>query len=73
MCELLVGLGEVELVGIEDVAGGPLRVMMSSRTVRPPCGVCGGVVWSEGERPTGLVDLPVFGWSVRLWWRKYAR
>lgn len=32
--------------------------------------VVGGRLWSKGYRPVGLVDLPVFGRPVRLWWRK---
>ena len=27
-------------------------------------------MWSKGDRPVRLVDLPVFGRPVRLWWRK---
>ncbi len=70
MCELLVGLGEVDLVGVEELGGDRLRLTIRTRSARPRCGVCGGGVWSKGERPVRLVDLPSFGRPVRLWWRK---
>jgi hypothetical protein len=35
MCELLVGLPEVNVLGIEDVAGEPLRVHIEVRSDRP--------------------------------------
>ena len=41
MCELLVGLGDVEVVGIDDEAGEPLRVHIRCQTSRPDCGACG--------------------------------
>ena len=66
MCELLVGLGDVEVLSVGDEGGGPLRVHVRCRAVRPPCGGCGGVLWSDGERAVVLVDLPAFGRRVRL-------
>ena len=70
MCELLVGLGDVEVLGIDDKEGAPLRVLIRRRVPRPPCGGCGGPLWSDGERPVALVDLPAFGRPVRLVWHK---
>ena len=70
MCELLVGLGEVDLVGVEELAGDRLRVTIRSRGPRPVCVGCGGRVWSKGDQPVGLVDLPAFGRPVRLRWKK---
>ena len=70
MCEVLVGLGEVDLVGVEELAGDRLRVTIRSRGPRPLCGGCGGGVWSKGDQPVRLVDLPAFGRPVRLRWRK---
>ena len=71
MCELLVGLGEVELVGIDDAGEGePLVVVIRSRKRRPTCEACSGPVWSKGYRSVVLVDLPAFGRPVRLRWRK---
>ena len=34
------------------------------------CGECGGRVWSKGDQPVRLVDLPAFGRPVRLRWQK---
>ena len=78
MCEKLVGLGDVDLVGINvdlvginDSGGGaPLEVVIHSRKPRPSCEACGGRVWSKGYRSVVLVDLPAFGRPVRLRWRK---
>ena len=59
MCELLVGLGDVELVGIDESGEGtPLEVVIRSRKHRPLCESCGGSVWSKGHRTVVLVDLP---------------
>ena len=65
MCELLVGLGDVEVLSVADNEGEPLRVHVRRRVPRPPCGGCGGVLWSDGARPVVLVDLPAFGRPVR--------
>ena len=68
-CELIVGLGDVEVLGVAEEADGPLAVHIETRR-RPVCGGCGGVVWSKGSAPVELVDLPAFGRPVRLVWRK---
>ena len=70
VCELLVGLGDVEVLGAGDEAGMALRVHIRRRAPRPHCEECGGSLWSNGERPVGLVDLDAFGRPVRLVWRK---
>ncbi len=71
MCELLVGLGDVDLEGIDERGeNGPLVVVIRSRQPRPTCEDCGGGVWSKGYRTAVLVDLPAFGRPVRLRWRK---
>ena len=70
VCELLVGLGDVEVLGVDDEQNAPLRVHIRRRARRPRCGGCGGPLWSNGERRVGLVDLPAFGRTVRLVWHK---
>ena len=51
MCELLVGLGDVDLVGIDNLGEGePLEVVIRSRKARPSCEACNGSVWSKGYR-----------------------
>ena len=53
MCELLVGLGDVEVLSVDDGPGEPLGVHVRCRAARPACGDCGGPVWSDGERCHG--------------------
>ena len=61
VCELLVGLGDVEVLSVVDDEGEPLGVHVRCRATRPACGGCGGPLWSNGERAVVLVDLPAFG------------
>ena len=70
MCELLVGLGDVEVLSVDDEGGGPLRVHVRCRAARPACGGFGQRLWSDGERAVVLVDLPALGRPVRLVWHK---
>ena len=65
-----MGLGDVEVLGVDDETAEPLRVHIRGRTLRPACGVCGGALWSDDERRVGLVDLPALGRPVRLAWHK---
>ena len=69
ICELIVGLGEVEILGVDDEADAPLGVHIRTRR-RPACGGCGAAVWSKGTSPVRLVDLPAFGRPVSLVWHK---
>ena len=64
ICELLVGLGDVDVVGVVDEATEPLVVHIQTRS-RPVCGGCGGLVWSKDISLVRLVDLPAFGRAVR--------
>lgn len=70
ICELLVGLGDVRILTVDEQPGGPLRISVRRTTPRPPCGSCGGRLWSDGDKQVELVDLPSFGRSVRLVWHK---
>ena len=61
MCELVVGLGDVELVGVDDAGeGAPLVVVIRSRKARPVCevlweaGVVQGVSHSRVGGPAGV-------------------
>jgi transposase len=71
MCELLVGLGDVTVVGVVDVDGEPLRVHVETRAPRPSCPGCAGVVVIKDRPSVELVDLAVFGRRARLVWRKH--
>ncbi len=67
MCELLVGLPDVN--GVGDWPGW-LRIAITTRAARPVCPRCGGVVHRHGRVDVVLVDLPVFGRPARLVWSK---
>jgi len=70
MCELIVGLGDVRVLGVVDEPDGPLVAHIGTRVRPPRCGGCGGVVWSKGTSAVRLVDLPAFGRPARLVWHK---
>lgn len=71
MCELLVGLPDVNVLAVVDVAGEPLRVHVEAREPRPACPSCAGEVVIKDRPPVELVDLAVFGRRARLIWRKH--
>ena len=71
MCELLVGLDDVDVVGVEGGSGsGLLLVRVLSRQMPPGCGVCGCRRRLKDRSDVVLVDLPSFGQPTRLVWRK---
>ncbi len=70
MCELLIGLPDVNVLAVADVAGEPLRVHVETCEQRPSCSGCGGDVTIKDRPVVELVDLAVFGRQARLVWRK---
>jgi len=69
MCELLVGLPDVNV--IEVIEGDEqLVVTIATRGPRPGCAGCGGVVSVKDRADVSLADLPCFGRSTILVWRK---
>ena len=58
MCALLVGLPDVNIVGVGDWPRW-LRVVIEVPGERPGCD-CGGIVHRHGVREVELVDLAVF-------------
>ena len=66
MCELLVGLPEVNVLSVDDVAGDPLRVHIEGRSKRPGCAGCGVFAHVKDRPVVELVDLPCFGRATRL-------
>ena len=70
MCELLVGLPDVTVLGVVDGATG-LAVHIESRLARPSCPKCGSRARVKDRTVVELVDLPVFGRPARLLWRKH--
>ena len=71
MCELLVGLPAVRVLGVDDEAGGPLWVHIETVADRPVCPGCGGPVTLKDRDVVELIDLPAFGRRTRLVWRKH--
>jgi transposase len=70
MCELLVGLPEVVVLGIDDICDGPLVIYVEQAGERPACVGCGWVPAVKDREVVELVDLPAFGRPTRLRWRK---
>ncbi len=66
MCELLVGLPDVDVLGVEDPVAGHLVVKVAAREDRPSCGRCGTRAWVKDHRDVDLVDLPAFDQTVTL-------
>ena len=72
VCELLVGLPDVNVLGVEDDDPvQPLRVHVEIRGSRPRCAGCGSEARVKDRLAVMLVDLPAFGRPVRLVWRKH--
>jgi transposase len=68
--EVLVGLPEVTVLGVVDVAGQPLVVHVEQAGVRPVCIGCGAVPVVKDREVFELIDLPYAGRQSRLHWRK---
>ena len=66
MCELLVGLPDVAVLGVEDPVAGHLVVKVAVREDTPSCGRCGTRAWVKDHRDVDLVDLPAFDQTVTL-------
>ncbi|MGA7272296.1 MAG: ISL3 family transposase [Acidimicrobiia bacterium] len=69
MCELLVGLPDVNVLAVEDTI--PLKVHIELRDPSRCCPDCGETGdWKERRR-VELVDLAAFGRPARLVWHKH--
>jgi len=71
MCELLVGLPDVNVLGVVDEPGAALRIVIETRGPRPVCARCAGVAQVKDRPEVELVDLAAFGRPARLVWRKH--
>jgi len=69
MCDLLVGLPDVNLLAVEDET--PLKVHIELRKPSRRCPDCGERGELKERRRVELVDLAVFGRSCRLVWHKH--
>ena len=70
VCELLVGLPAVCVLGVVDEHDAPIVVHVETRDARPWCASCAGGVVIKDRPSVELVDLPCFGRPARLMWRK---
>ncbi|MHB8262532.1 MAG: transposase family protein [Acidimicrobiales bacterium] len=70
MCEHIVGLPSVNVLGIDDEPGGRLIVHIECRGGRPCCGRCNTTAVIKERRLVELVDLPAFGRPTLLVWHK---
>lgn len=73
ICQILVGLPEVSILGVEDVPGTPLVVHIEAQEQPPDCPRCGRFGWVKDRPVVVLTDLPAFGRPVRLAWHKTRR
>ena len=71
MCALLVGLPDVTVIGVVDLAGVPIVVHVEQDAARPAGAGCARPAAAKGRRDVLLVDLPVFGRPAKLAWRKH--
>jgi transposase len=71
MCEVLVGLPDVSVLGVVDVAGEPVEVVIEQRAGRPSCAGCSSPARVKDRREVRLADLACFGRPARLVWRKH--
>jgi len=70
MCELLVGLPDVVVLGVDDVAGEPIVVVVESVLDQGWCRECGSKARVKDRSRVTHVDLPCFGRPTRLVWSK---
>jgi transposase len=71
LCELLVGLPAVNVLGVDDERDGAVVVHIESRAERPECPACGSLARVKDRPQVELVDLPCFGRPPRLVWHKH--
>jgi transposase len=70
MCELLVGLPDVNILGVDDQVNGFVCIYIESSAERPGCAHCGVMAQVKDRSAVELVDLPCFGRPTRLIWHK---
>jgi transposase len=71
MCELLVGLPDVNVLAVEDRSDEPIVVHIEARRGPAWCRSCGVRARVKDRPRVELVDLPCFGRPSRLVWRKH--
>jgi len=69
MCEILIGLPAVDVIGL-DASAHVLEVHVECRRTKTGCPSCGVVAHVKDQRPVRFVDLPVVGRPMVLVWHK---
>ncbi len=72
-CELLVGLGAVNVLGVVEALSLDRRLVVTVESIveSPGCPNCGERAWVKDRPVVELVDLTCFGRPVTLRWRKH--
>jgi hypothetical protein len=70
MCELLVGLPDVVVLGVDDGPGRQIVVHVEQVGDRPACLGCGSWARAKDRDVVELGDLPCSGRQARLCWHK---
>ena len=70
VCQVLVGLPGMTVLGVEDEPGAALVVHVESRDPARDCPGCGRRGWVKDRPVVMLTDLPAFGRPTRLAWHK---
>ena len=73
ICQILVGLPDVTVVGVDDPPDGLLVVHIESTVQQTHCPRCSTRGWVKQRTVVMLTDLPSFGRPVRLAWAKIRR
>ncbi len=68
--QCFVRLADVNILGVEDLGEGPLRVHVECVRVVQGCPLCGVIAHVKDRPEVELVDLPVYAHPTRLIWRK---
>ena len=69
MCEILIGLPAVDVIGL-DASAHVLKVHVECQRTTVGCPSCGVVAHVKDQRPVRFVDLPVAGRPMALVWHK---
>ena len=69
-CLSLIGLPDVVILDVDDVAGAPYGCTWSSPDLRQGCPTCAVVAHVKDRRRVELVDLSMAGRPMRLVWVK---
>ena len=70
MCQILVGLPDMAILGVDDEPDAVLVVHVESRDPARDCPRCGRAGWVKDRPVVMLTDLPAFGRPTRLAWHK---